>query len=314
MKLFTGLTRIAHIPPYANVLDFSGKKGYWTDHSEGGKIFLDSKSNRILFPKMLHGKNPGDVSAQDFAAIPKEESGNSVYKLWLEDFNRQKMVDKLFDGFSFTDQGKILVDRLKKSIIKSKLDNLSNYGLDIKYSINPEVFDKLMSQTSLDRVKSMARSIGKKYRIATELIRESGKPKIANKIDNDFYFNWNKLEPLFDFDPSKYIPSKATQETDEQEEKSQETLQNIADAFLEETRNIMDPQMGEFQNAMGTFMKTVSKNNIPIAQKAYEAMISVLMMYIGRLGNHPVGYAAERIIQLPSLILLHHKLFEDSTP
>ena len=76
----------------------------------------------------------------------------------------------------------------------------------------------------------------------------------------------------------------------------------------------MDPQMGEFQNAMGTFMKTVSKNNIPIAQKAYEAMISVLMMYIGRLGNHPVGYAAERIIQLPSLILLHHKLFEDSTP
>ena len=314
MKLFTGFTRIAHVPPHANVVDSpdgSGSKGYWTE-SDNGKLFLDFKTNRILIPKALRGRNPGDLNSKDFASVPKEENSDAVYKLWLADFNRKKSVDKLYDGFEWTDQGKILVDRLKKIFIKNKLDNVAVYSLDPKYSIKPELFDKLLVQSNADRVRSMGRSIAKKYRIVIELMRAAGRSRVANKIDNDFYYHWNKLEPLFDFNPADYNPKKATNEPDEEQEKSQtETLQNIADKFLEDARNLMDPQMMDFSNSLSTFMKIVGKNNIPQIQKAYEDMISILMMYIGRYFHHPVGMAAEKIIQLPSLILIHHKIFED---
>ncbi len=313
--MITSILKLASVPAYANIVDFGGFRGYWTTNQDNHKIFLDSKSNRIVFPRALHGKNPGDVSSKDFAAIPQEESGDAVYKLWLADFNRKKSVDKLFNGFEFTNEGKLLVDRLKKFFIKSKLDNVAVYSLDPAYSIKPEMFDKLMMQTSIDKVRTLGRSIAKKYRIVIELMRAAGRSRVANKIDNDFYYHWNKLEPLFDFNPADYNPKKATNEPDEEQEKSQtETLQNIANSFLEESRNVMDPQMGEFMNALSDFMKVVGKNNFPLAQKAYENMASILMKYIGSYGKHPISLAAEKIIQLPSFILLHHKLFEDATP
>src|ERR1039457_2717460 len=96
----------------------------------------------------------------------------------------------------WTDKGKILVDRLKKYIIKSKLDNAMNFGLPMRYSVRPEMFDKLLMQTNTEQVRSIGRSIGKKYRIVTEVLREAGKERLANKIDADFYYHWNKLEPL----------------------------------------------------------------------------------------------------------------------
>jgi len=315
MKLFTGLTKIAHVPPHAKVVFWDNVDGYWTTNQDNHKIFLRAKDNKVWIPKLLRGRNPGDISPRDFDSIPREESGDASYKLWLEDFNRADSANRLFDGAAWSDKGKILVDRLKKYIIKSKLDNATNFGLPLRYSVRPEYFDALLQQTNLEQVRSMGRNIGKKYRILTELLRESGKSRLANKIDSDFYYHWNKLQALFDFDPSSYEPKKQVAGEDEAEEKSQtETIQNITDSFLETARNIMDPQMSEFMNALSDFMKVVGKNNIPLAQKAYTNMTTILMKYIGQFGNHPVGQAAEQILQLPSFILLHHKLFEDSTP
>lgn len=314
MRFTTNITRIAHVPPHAQICEWDNCSGYWTINQDGHHLFLRSKDNRIWIPRAFRGKNPGDVSNAEFSTLPKEDSGKASYNLWKEDFDRKNSATKLYDGFEFTDAGKLLVDRFKKFILKSKLDNVAVYSLDPKYSVKPESFDKLLTQSSADRVRSMGRSIAKKYRIATELLRESGKPRIANKFDNDFYYHWNKLEPLFDFDPSKYKPELASPEVDEEEEKSQtETLANIGDRFLEEARNLMDPQMGEFMSALSDFMKVIGKNNIPLAQKSYEVLASILMKYIGRMSQHPVGQAAEQIIQLPSFILLHHKLFEDSS-
>lgn len=315
MKFFTGFTKIAHVPPHVNIVEFSGTRGYWTTTQEGYKVFLRAKDNKIWIPKAFRGHNPGDVSTLDFDSIPNEESGDASYKLWLEEFNRTNSAERLFDGAEWTDKGKILVDRLMKYIIKSKLDDAQNYGFALRYSVRPEMFAKLLQQTNFEQVRSIGRSIGKKYRILTELLRETGKQRIANKIDADFYYHWNKLEPLFDFNPEKYEPKKmvAGENEEEGENSQEETLQNICNRFIEDARNIMDPQMGQFSNAMSEFVKTINKNNIPLAQQAYTNMSNILMKYIGHFSYHPVGQAAERIIQLPSYILLHHKIFSDSS-
>jgi len=315
MRMVTSILKIAHVPAFANVISWAGTSGYWTTNQDGNKLFLRAKDNRIWEPRALRGKNPGDVSKQDFDAIPKEESAGSSYSLWLEDFKREKSAEKLFDGAAWQDKGKILVDRLKKYIIKSKLDNATNFGLPMRYSVRLELFDKLLQQTNSEEVRSIGRSIGKKYRIITELLRESGKERLANKIDGDFYYHWNKIEVLFDFDPAKYNPKKAVAGENEEEEKSkEETLQNIADQFLQDTRGLLDAQMTEFSNSLSNFMKIVGKNNIPQIQQAYEDMASILMKYVSLYGDHPVAINAEKILQLPSMLLIHHKIHVDSTP
>lgn len=311
MKFFTGFTRLAHIPPHVTVVNFDGIQGYWTINQDGHHIFLRSKDNKIWLPKSLRGKNPNDVSSEEFKAIPKEESGNASYELWKQDFNRSKAAEKIYDGFEFTDNGKILVDRLRKFILKSKLDNVAVYSLDPKYSIKPELFDKLMQQSNVERARSMGKNIAKKYRMIIELLKASGKSRVANKIDGDFYYNWNKLEPLFDFDPSKYKPKMDEPEPEEEESAPSETLQNLTLHFVEQVEPLLDPQMADFANILDSFKNVVKMENIPLAQKAYEAMTAMLMKNIGRYGNHSIGLASGKVIQLPSYILLHHKLFED---
>jgi hypothetical protein len=314
MKIITNIIRLAHIPPHVTITEMDGLKGFWTTNQDGHRIFLDIKSHRIIIPKALRGQNPQDVSDEDFKAIPTAESGNSSYKLWQEDFNRNKAATKIYDGFEFTNNGKILINRLKKSILKHHLDNIAVYSLDPKYSIKPEMFDKLMQQTNIDRAKYMAKIIAKKYRVIIELLKASGKIRAANKIDGDFYYNWNKLEPLFDFDPAKYKPKLDAPEPEEEVEENPaptDTLQNIVQAFVAEVEPLIDAQMSDFANILDSFKNVVSMGNIALAQKAYEVMTSLLMKNIGRYGLHSIGLASEKIIQLPSYALLHHRLFEE---
>lgn len=310
MKLFTGFTRLASKPPWAKTINHDGVDGWWTEFGGKHKVFLNSHSNRVHLPKSLRGKAIVDLKPQDFEMLDKEDSGDTHYKLWREDFDRNQQADKLFTNYNFTALGQVYLDRLFKYLIKCKLDDVSQLGLDSKFSINPNLQQKLLSTPDINKVRSMLKNVAKKYRMIITLLEDMGQQKLAKKYDKDFYYQWAKLEPLAQFDPASYKPKAEAKDRDDEEEVEAED--NVAlhakNQFLKDVAPLLDAQFGELIQAIEALSRSVDDNNLVQAELDLEHMVSCDMALIGRLHGHPLGQKAEAILQLPSLILLHDKL------
>lgn len=309
MKFFTGITKLASVPPWASKHEVDGQEIYWT---EVGKhpVALRARDNRVHLPKGLRGKAVADIRAEDLDALPKEDSGKAHYDMWSEDFTQKRNHDKIYNGYSFTPFGLVLVERLKKYLSKCKCDQVEALGLDPKYNIKPETFDKLLASNDINKVRTMLRSVAKKYRMIAELLKAGGKARLVTRMDKDFYYHWSKLESFADFDPTSYKPQSEDSDGEKTAKKAiDEELIYANEHFKNAVEPLLDPQMPAFIKAMESCSKYIDQNNIRKAQAQYEVMMTELMRYVGIYGHHPVGQKAEQILQLPSLIVMHSRLF-----
>ena len=309
MKFINQIIKIASLPPWANKVILEGKECYWTEIGKHPVALLAS-SNRVFLPKSLRGKAVADIRSADLDAVEKNDSGQTHYDLWNEDFTQKRNHDKIYNGYSFTPFGLVLVERLKKYLSKCKCDRVEDLGLDPKYNIKPETFDKLLTSNDMSKVRTMLRSVAKKYRMIAEMLKAGGKTRLVTNMDKDFYYHWSKLESFADFDPTSYKPQSEDSDGEKAAKKAiDEELIYANEHFKNAVEPLLDPQMPAFINAMESCSKYIDQNNIRKAQAQYEVMMTELMRYVGIYGHHPVGQKAEKILQLPSLIVMHSRLF-----
>jgi hypothetical protein len=321
--MFGTIIKIANRAPWnAEHTLADGVKGYWIENSDGHMLFINDTNGKIHLPKALRGKLPETIRPADFDTLDPEDTGKAHYSEWKKGYDTEKAKSKLWDNYGFTNEGQVLVDRLKKFIIKNHLDDVTqlNLGLEPKYSINLDVFDKLLNTPQIDRVGRLGRTIGKKYRLITAWLSHLGKIRLVNKLDRDFFYHWNKLASLFDIDLSKYKPE-IDSEIINEDVTPQETADTIKaqllavhQAFLSAIHPLLDPQMSQFIGVLDKFNKDINSNQIMAAQSDFELMSNILMHYIGRAHMHSIGRAAEAILHLPEYILMHDKLFNMPMP
>lgn len=309
MKFVSSLVKLSSVPPWATVVQHDNTPGWWTEVGGKHKVYLREKDNRVHLPRTFRGKALTDIRPEDFDALSKEDSGDAHYKLWRQDFDRQHDIDKIYNGYQFTPFGLVLLERLKKYLMKNKFDDVAQLGLDPKYSINMALFDKFLATPYLDKVKTIGRSIAKKYRMVITLLEEMGKKRLTSRMDRDFYYHWDKLKNLFDFDPLGYKPTAPQPEDeDEESEKTDDTLFKVKEAFMAEVHPFLNPQMASFIIMMENVAGCIDRNLLDIARQDFEHMTAILLKYIGQMGHHEIGQAAAQILQLPSYILLQNIL------
>jgi hypothetical protein len=308
MKFFSGFTRLASLPPWASKINHDGVDGYWTDAGKN-KVFLNTK-NLVHFPKTLRGKSITDLRQEDFDAVPKEDQGDVHYDLWREDFDRKRQADKIFSDYKFTPMGQILIDRLRKYLLKCKLDDVTQLGLDGKYSINPAIFDKMLATPHVEKVRQYLKTVAKKYRMIITLLEDQGKQRLAKKYDRDFYFNWDKLAPLADFDAASYKPKVEAKEREDEEEDA--INDNVAleakNKFIQDAEPLLDPQMGPVFAQLEALSRAVDDNDMIQAESALEHLAALLLGFTERFEHHPIAEKATQILTLPSFTLLHSKI------
>lgn len=311
MHFSTSITKIASTPPWANVVNYQGVDGFWVDSNAGMPFFLRKQDHIIWLPKSLRGKKIEDLTPEEIKALPKEDNGKNLYKQWREQHENEQAVGKLHNGYQFSDAGLVLVDRLKKLVDKYELDDLSNLGLDRRYSINPALFDKLLTTNNRDDVKRIGRLIAKKFATAIQLLNQVN-PKIAKRLDADFMFQYKKLQALFDFDVVGYNPN--VQEPAEPETESgiePTTLDHVRDVliktFVSDAQPLLtDPQLAAANQAFALMQAS--------PQKAEDYLHQGLdfLMKVHKLAQpgHPLAEAAKKVLELPSLKELVETLFD----
>lgn len=311
MKFMSGFVRLSSKPPWAKLVHLPGDNidGYWT---ELGKhpVFLRDRDDRVHLPRTLRGRSVSSLRHEDLDAVPSTDSGASHYKLWLEDFNKQRLIDKIWNGYSFTPFGLILIDRWRKFMAKNHLDDVGQLGIDPKFSINLEHFDRMMQTPYLDRVRRTGRALAKKYRMIITLLQAINKTKTAARLDRDFYYHYDKLRDLLDFDAAAYDPETPDEE-DHEDAKVAESLDalQLMGMFVTEVQPMLDPQMGLFIKELDVFHQCLEAGDEEKARIMFKTMTGTLMKYVGTLGNHPVGQAAQAILTLPSYKTLAEKIF-----
>ncbi len=313
MQFFTGITKLASRPPWSAEHEIDGQKGYWAETgTKNHPVFLRSKDNRIHLPKTLRGKSITDIRQEDLDSLDKTDSGHTHYGLWKKDFDRKSDNDKIYDGYHFNAYGLVLLERLKRFFAKNNLNDVTQLGLDNRYSIDLGTFDTLTQCTDIHKVQRIGRTLAKKYRMIIELLKSQNKSRLATKLDRDFYYNWDKLENFFDFDAAGYKPSAPDKVEEEPEEEMQQTseLVRTKDEFIDQANHLIHPQMAGFIKAMNQFDKAVNSNDMAKAKQTFQTMNTELMRILG-MSSGDVGNAAQEILHLPAMVLLHHKLFSE---
>jgi hypothetical protein len=195
------------------------------------------------------------------------------------------------------------------------MDDTSQLGLDPKFSIDFKLFDRILLTPQIDKVQSMLKSIARKYRIIITALEDSGKAKVAKKYDKDFYYNWQKVAVLVpDFDPASYKPKTEAKnrENDEEKKVEDDVVQKAKDVFLKDCEPLLDPQMGEAFKFLNDLSKSVDSNDLVQGEIDLEHLCALMMGFIQKFPDHPLGQNAEKILHLPSLVLLHKKLMGEN--
>lgn len=297
MKFWTGFTKLASIPAHHKVVTFKGASGYWVTNQLGHKLFISAKSGRVWFPIVFRGRKPDEVMPSEFDALTPEQSGEASYQEWLAEFKNQKALDDIHNGYEFTDNGKKYLDRLKKMLLKHKLDQ---HGLDF------QTFDKMTSTNDIDKVKQLAKSLGKKYRVISQTLKQDENPDVE-RMDKEFLHNWSKLMPLFDFDPNNYNPKIDTPEDIHTKE-----VEKTFTTFLAKVRPILDVQMNDVDDILTILAKSVKDRNLPIAQKSWNVLTDILVNNVKKHYFHIVGKHSAYILELPEYHQMHEVLFHEN--
>ena len=193
------IIKISHLPNWANVINHDDETGYWAETESGHPVFLSPK-NRIILPKKFRGQKIDALSPEDFDNLPDDDKPDAHYKSWQDKIQKDKANSKLHDGFDFTEKGNALVNRLLSFAKKYNLDDVSKMGLPESESLNFDIFNKLLSGTN--HVKEVKRLGAKLAKEIKQIINSVNKinPRLAKKMNNDFVFQYKKLQQLFDFD------------------------------------------------------------------------------------------------------------------
>jgi hypothetical protein len=251
MRLTTKITKLASTPPWAHVVNFAGISGFWVDTNIGSKMFIRQSDHVIWLPRTLRGRKVEDLSPEEVKAVPKEDSGKVWYKQWREQNDNDLAVEKLHNGYTFSDIGQVLIDRLQKLVDKYELDDVSNIGLDSKFSINPFLFEKLLKTNNRDDVKRIGRLIAKKFALIIHLLNQVN-PKMAKRLDADFMLQYNKLQNLFDFDVTKFEPNLPEPEEAPEPTHLFDILNHAVGNLVSEVKPFLtNPQLGSVANAFG---------------------------------------------------------------
>ena len=314
MKLTTKLIKIAsNIPSWANIVNIRDSSspsgfvaGWWTSLFDE-PIFILQKNDVIWLPKSLRGKNPGEVLSEDIKSLEKEDRGKTHYNDWYNGFKEEQGFSKLWNGYQFTSLGLAYISKLEKFYLKNKLNNVEILNLDPKYSVNMELFQKLINANTLTRAIRVGRSLAKRYKIILELLKAAKKYRLVSRLERDFHTIWPKLNPIFSFDVSSYNPAIDTE--NDIDDNNEESLSSMALSFIKESEPLLDPQMGSFIQILEEFNHATHQGNEGMSKSLYEEMSKNLLEYIGKFGHHSLGINAQNILQLPSFISLHNKLF-----
>lgn len=311
MHFSTSITKIASIPPWANIVRWDdGTEGFWVDSNAGMPFFIRTQDKAIWLPKTLRGKKIEDLTPEEIKALPKEDNGKALYKMWRQQHENEQAIGKLHNGYQFSDAGLVLVDRLKKLVDKYELDDVANLGLDRKLSINPVLFDKLLATNNRDNVKRIGRLIAKKFATLIQLLNQIN-PKIAKRLDADFMFQYKKLQALFDFDVLGFKPKSVDSEPEAEAGIEPTTMDHISDvlikAFVAETLPLLqDPQLAK-PAQLFSLMATDPKKAPEYFQEAVKFLATVAKL---AHPGHPLAEAAMQVLNLPSLKDLHDTLFD----
>ena len=297
MKFFTDIIKIASIPLHHQIFEVQNQNGYWTTNQLGYKMFIASKTGKIWLPIKLRGKFPDQVLPSEFDALTPEENGSEDYQKWLEDLNNKKSLNNIHDGYNFTDTGKKYIERLKKIFLKHKLDQ---QGIDM------QSFDKMLSTNDLEKIRQIAKSLGKKYRVVSEKMKSEKNPDIE-RMDKDFNHNWSKLMPLFNYDPNQYNPKIETPE-----EIHQKKIEADFSSFLSKVKPILDIQMNDVDNILTVLAKAIKDNKIETAKKSWTLLSNILISNIKNHYYHSVGKVSSYIVELPEYKKMHEDLLHDA--
>lgn len=324
MHFSTNITRIASTPPWANVTHFDGVEGFFVDTNAGDKVFLRKSDHVIWLPKSLRGRKVESLHPDELKMLPKEDSGKAHYESWRVKNDSELALSKLHNGYAFQPQGQALLERMTKLIDKYELDNTANIGLDPKFSINPDIFQKLIQSNNRDDVKRWGKVIAKKFAMIIHMLAQVN-PKMAKRLDSDFMFAYKKLMPLFDFDPTKFQPN--LPQPQQQEEESI-TIAHIlvmhATAALKEIRPLMSqdlvffPVMQGFVRLLGA-LKKFDFNAMNDYRKMFNDLINQMVDISAQspsddpFASDP-AQIAQQVMASPALIELHHIFNMPSDP
>lgn len=310
MKIVTSILKVANLPAWANVTNFMGTLGYWVDTNFGQPCFLRKDDNVIWLPKTLRGKKIEDLSPEELKNVPKEDSGKVLYKQWRLQNDIDQSVKKLHNGYAFSEVGKALIDKLHKLVDKYELDDVTNIGLDKRFSVNPVLFEKMLQTNNQDDVKRLGRIITKKVATIIHLLSQVN-PKIAKRLDADFMYQYKKLQALFDFDVTKFEPN--IPEPTEPEVNYAELVGHIINIIKKNTNSSM-----EFYPALQSFSNLQNALNNPKPDiNAAQGLYSLAMAELIKLGqtNEQFAQLVPSLIVLPDFEELYNYLFFlDKTP
>lgn len=289
MKFINNIIKIAHAP-HAKVVNFKGCDGYWTKNKLGYNLFISAKDGKIWLPLPLRGQKPDAVPSERFVALSENDNGKQDYEEWLSHFRNQQESDKLHNGYEFTDKGKQLMGRIKNFLIKNNIDS--------------SLVDKMLSHMDVEKVKQLAKNLAKKYRSHLETLRSQNNPD-ADRVDKEFFSNWNKLNPLFQYNPNDYNPH-----IDSVEEIK---TQNLKDTFLDFAHSVapfLDAQMSDIEEIIKVLNKAISDDKIEIARRTWNLLHSTIVSNLNNHYFHIIGKNSARILELPQYIALQKQLFD----
>lgn len=285
-------------PNHFSLTSLQGQNGFWILHGTGNYYFI-TPDGILFIPKSLRGKKVYDINDDHFNNLPEHEKNNPDYQEWLIDFQKNKNVEKIYNNHEFTKQGRDFVEKLRKFFIKNKFNKLETFGFNKEYSFDITYFDKLLAQNSLDRVKFYGRRIARNFRTIIEMMRNANKD--VNKIEQDFYYLWNKLSSIFDFDPQSF-----TADEEVLEDSKESLICNTVENFISETINFITPQMIEIQNSIDKLYKSSKKSSAKITVKNFISLKELLNKYKTNYSSHDMGKNAKKILQSSSFLELQN--------
>lgn len=309
MKLKEGIFTFASVVPnWSKIQTISDNgetfvQGFWAEICDN-PVFITVKGI-VWLPKTLRGKRPQDVTSHDFALLPPEDAAQTHYKDWIQTAKGSSARSKIWNGYAFTRQGRFGLQRLQKFFLKAHLNDVTRLGLDVKFSVNMQLFDVIEQTNNLTKVIRIGRALARKYKLIIELLKLDRKFRLVSRLEREFQPLWEKLNPLFTFDVTGYKP---TFHENEEEEPEDIDIRELKKDFNQAAQPLMHPQMAEFIAAFEKFNH--SEGDI---KEEFDAMTSVLLSYIGRFGKHELGKSAQAILELPEYISLFHAIPRKTT-
>lgn len=320
MHFSTSITQLASTPPWANVINYEGVQGFWVDTNLGQPVFLRKQDQVIWLPKTLRGKRVEQLQPDEMKQLPTEDQGKTHYKRWRAQNDAEQTISKMHNGYAFEPQGQALLDRLIKVVDKYELDNTQNLGLDPRYSINSALLQKLTQTNNREDVARIGRVIGKKFVTIIHLLNQTN-PKLAKRLDADFMFAYQKLQPLFGFDPTTFqpaLPAPGQQDQNDPVTVTHLMVMSLTNA-IKEIRPLMAqdlafyPIMQGFTKMLAQMKMGVEIDNIDEFKETYTTLMAQVVAF--QQGPPPTdpfkpnpAAISQQVVQSPALQDFHQLL------